>query len=394
MTTASTPDPLALIQSGKVRELYDAGGDRLLMVASDRISRLRRGHGRAHPRQGPGAHGHDRLLVRGAGRPGAQTTWSVPMWPTSRTGPPRLPGGLGYLAGRVDARPPGRDAPHRVHRARLPGRSAYKEYEKAGTVHGTAMPPGLRHADRLPEPIFTPSTKATEGHDLNIDIAEAVDLVGQEAAEAASAICLAAYPRAAARAERQGIVIWPTPSSSSASSTATLSICDEVSRRTRPASGRRSRWCPGNQRRPSFDKQPLRDWLDDTALGQARRRPPALPDEVVSATSARVHRGLRAGLRPTPGRLVRCLSMARSARVPAQFSVLVEVRLRAGIADPQGATIERALPALGFDGVSARAGREVVPLRDRRPTTRPRPWPRPPRWPTGCWPTRSSRSPR
>ncbi len=60
--------------------------------------------------------------------------------------------------------------------------SAYKEYEREGTVHGMAMPAGLRHADRLPEPIFTPSTKATEGHDLNIGMAEAADLVGEEAA--------------------------------------------------------------------------------------------------------------------------------------------------------------------------------------------------------------------
>ena len=88
--------------------------------------------------------------------------------------------------------------------------SAYKEYEREGTVHGMPMPTGLRHADRLPEPIFTPSTKATEGHDLNIGMAEAIDLVGKEAAEAASELCLAAYRRAAARAEEQGIVICDT----------------------------------------------------------------------------------------------------------------------------------------------------------------------------------------
>ena len=76
--------------------------------------------------------------------------------------------------------------------------SAWKEYEREGTVHGMPMPAGLRQADRLPEPIFTPSTKATEGHDLNIGMAEAVDLVGKEAAEAAAELCLAAYARAAA----------------------------------------------------------------------------------------------------------------------------------------------------------------------------------------------------
>ena len=105
--------------------------------------------------------------------------------------------------------------------------SACKEYQREGTVHGMAMPAGLRHADRLPEPIFTPSTKATEGHDLNIGMAEAIDLVGKEAAEAASELCLAAYRRAAARAEEQGIVICDTKFELGFIDGA-LSICDEV----------------------------------------------------------------------------------------------------------------------------------------------------------------------
>ena len=194
-----------------------------------------------------------------------------------------LPGGLGYLAGRSML----------VHRAEmldiecivrgyLAG-SAFKEYEKEGTVHGMAMPPGLRHADRLPEPIFTPSTKATEGHDLNIGMAEAVDLVGQEAAEAASALCLAAYSRAAARAESQGIVICDTKFELGFID-GTLSICDEVltpdSSRFWPAED-----CAPGTNPPSFDKQRLRDWLE-TQPWDKQPPPPALPDEVVSATSA------------------------------------------------------------------------------------------------------------
>ena len=195
-----------------------------------------------------------------------------------------LPGGLAGLAGRSML----------VHRAEmldiecivrgyLAG-SAYKEYEREGTVHGMAMPAGLRHADRLPEPIFTPSTKATEGHDLNIGMAEAIDLVGKEAAEAASELCLAAYRRAATRAEEQGIVICDTKFELGFIDGA-LSICDEVltpdSSRFWPADD-----CAPGTNPPSFDKQPLRDWLEDQPWDK-QPPPPALPDEIVTATSHR-----------------------------------------------------------------------------------------------------------
>ena len=162
--------------------------------------------------------------------------------------------------------------------------SAYKEYERQGTVHGMAMPSGLRHADRLPEPIFTPSTKATEGHDLNIGMAEAVDLVGKEAAEAAAALCLAAYTRAATRAEDQGIVICDTKFELGYIDGA-LSLCDEVltpdSSRFWPADD-----CAPGTNPPSFDKQPLRDWLEAQPWDK-QPPPPALPDEIVDATSTR-----------------------------------------------------------------------------------------------------------
>ena len=162
--------------------------------------------------------------------------------------------------------------------------SAYKEYEREGTVHGMAMPPGLRHADRLPEPIFTPSTKATEGHDLNIGMAEAIDLVGKEAAVAAAELCLAAYTRAAARAEEHGIVICDTKFELGYIDGA-LSLCDEVltpdSSRFWPADD-----CAPGTNPPSFDKQPLRDWLEAQPWDK-QAPPPALPDEIVDATSTR-----------------------------------------------------------------------------------------------------------
>ena len=175
--TSSISDPLTLIQSGKVRELYDAGDGRLLMVASDRISAFDVIMEEPIPEKGRvltamSVYWLDELSDL---MPNNLISADVADFPP---GAALLPGGLDWLAGRSML----------VHRADmldiecivrgyLAG-SAYKEYEREGTVHGMPMPKGLRHADRLPEPIFTPSTKATEGHDLNIGMKEAADLVG------------------------------------------------------------------------------------------------------------------------------------------------------------------------------------------------------------------------
>ena len=238
--------------------------------------------------------------------------------------------------------------------------SACKEYERAGTVHGMPMPAGLRHADRLPEPIFTPSTKATEGHDENIGMAEAVDLVGKEAAEAAADIC--AWPptaRAAARgrgARHRDLRHQVRARLHRRRSWPSATRCSPPTRRgsgrpttaprapTRPPST--SSRCATGSRASRWDKQPP---------------PPALPAEVVAATSTRYVDAYERISGRSLGRLVRCLSMATDPT----FSVLVEVRLRPGIADPQGATIERALPALGLRRGLRRAGGQGVPLRRR-----------------------------
>src|ERR1700722_15064207 len=281
MTISSTAEPLALLQSGKVRELYEAGQDRLLMVTSDRISAF------------------DVIMAEPIPDKGRVLTAMTDYWLEELSdlapnhlisadpadfpdGAAALPGGLEGLAGRsmLVRRADMLDI-ECIVRGYLAG-SAYKEYARSGTVHGTPMPSGLRHADRLPEPIFTPSTKATEGHDLNIGMAEAIDLVGQESAEAASALCLAAYTRAAARAEAQGIVICDTKFELGFID-GKLSICDEVltpdSSRFWPADD-----CQPGTNPPSFDKQRLRDWLE-TQPWDKQAPPPTLPDEIVSATS-------------------------------------------------------------------------------------------------------------
>ena len=114
------------------------------------------------------------------------------------------------MGGPGAARAPGRDAPLEcIVRGRLAGQ-AYDEYAASGTVHGTPMPAGLQLADRFPEPIFTPSTKAEEGHDLNIGFDAAVDLVGLDAATTARELSLALFRRAAERAAAAGFVLADT----------------------------------------------------------------------------------------------------------------------------------------------------------------------------------------
>ena len=278
-----TPSPLPLISSGKVRELYDAGDGRLLMVASDRISAFDVIMDEPIPDKG-------RVLTAMTAAWLEELSDLAPNHLISADtadfpdGASALPGGLDHLAGRSML----------VHRADmldiecivrgyLAG-SAWKEYQREGTVHGMAVPAGLLHAQALPEPIFTPSTKATEGHDLNIGMAEAVDLVGREAAEAAAELCLAAYRRAAARAEEQGIVICDTKFELGYID-GELALCDEVltpdSSRFWPADD-----CAPGTTPPSFDKQPLRDRLEAQPWDK-QAPPPPLPPEIVDTTSRR-----------------------------------------------------------------------------------------------------------
>jgi len=161
---------------------------------------------------------------------------------------------------------------------------AYEEYQRSGTVHGTTLPPGLRLADPLPEPMFTPSTKAEVGHDENIDFQAAAAIVGQQTAASVRDICLSLYERAAARVAQAGLILADTKFELGFLD-GSIVLCDEVvtpdSSRLWPA----AEVVPGSVP-PSFDKQPLRDWA---ASGGWDRRPPAppLPDDVVRATSQR-----------------------------------------------------------------------------------------------------------
>ena len=162
--------------------------------------------------------------------------------------------------------------------------SAWKEYRHSGTVHGSRLPAGLRESEQLPEAVFTPSTKATEGHDINISFDQACDLVGTDAAKLARDLSLAIYRRGAELAAQRGIVIADTKFELGFID-GELALCDEVltpdSSRFWPADG----WTPGTSP-PSYDKQPLRDWLEAAGWDKSPP-PPSLPPDVVSSTRER-----------------------------------------------------------------------------------------------------------
>jgi phosphoribosylaminoimidazole-succinocarboxamide synthase len=279
-----TADAAALpqVHSGKVRELYDAGEDRLLMVASDRVSAF------------------DVIMAEPIANKGRVLTAMTWFWcehmadvlpgTILAVDPADIEEQLGGVA--LPSEWAGRATLVRraemlhlecIVRGYLAGQ-AWEEYEKSGTVHGMAMPPGLELASRLDEPMFTPSTKATEGHDLNIDFAAAVDLVGAEAALQAKQACLELYARAAARAAAAGFVLADTKFELGYVD-GVLSLCDEVctpdSSRLWPA----DEVVPGTTP-PAFDKQPLRDWLAAQPWDR-KPPPPALPRDVQEAMSAR-----------------------------------------------------------------------------------------------------------
>jgi len=265
---------------GKVRELYAIGDDKLLMVASDRISAF------------------DVILPEPIPDKGRVLTAMTAHWleVLADVAPSHLisadpadmpdlgdldePGiaGRAMLVRRADMLPL-----ECIVRGYVVG-SAWKEYERSSTVHGTELRKGMRQAERLDEPMFTPSTKAEEGHDENISFAQAVDLVGSDVANQARDLCLEAYSRAAAAAEAQGILVADTKFELGWID-GELCFCDEVltpdSSRFWPA----SEYEPGTNP-PSFDKQPVRDWLEATGWDK-QPPPPNLSAEVVAETSAR-----------------------------------------------------------------------------------------------------------
>jgi phosphoribosylaminoimidazole-succinocarboxamide synthase len=265
------------VSSGKVREIYQLDDDRLVLVTSDRISAFDVVMAEPIPDKG-------RVLTALSAFWLSKLADVAPNHLLSVDVPAGAPDGVADLDGRVMVVRKADMLPIEcVVRGYLSG-SAWAEYRRSGTMHGTPLPPGLSQSDRLPEPVFTPSTKATVGHDENISFEQAADLVGEATAKLAREISLEAYRRGAAWAAERGIIVADTKFELGFID-GELAICDEV---LTPDSSRfweAAHWQPGTTP-PSFDKQPLRDWLEASGWDKAPP-PPPLPDDVVTATSAR-----------------------------------------------------------------------------------------------------------
>ena len=273
---------LEFVGRGKVRDIYRVPGDRdhLVIVTTDRISAF------------------DVVLPNGIPDKGKVLTSVSGFWFRKLAGV--IPNHL--VADDLDAMP----EPVRRHAGTLRGRTMFvrrcdpfpvecvvrgylagsglKDYRSTGRVCGIPLPPGLRESDRLPEPIFTPSTKAETGHDENIDFDQMAEVVGLETATALRDATMTLYRRATEHAESRGVILCDTKFEFGRAD-GKLVLIDEA---LTPDSSRywdRKTYVPG-QSQPSFDKQPVRDWLEGSGWD---KKPPApvLPDDVVRQTTER-----------------------------------------------------------------------------------------------------------
>jgi phosphoribosylaminoimidazole-succinocarboxamide synthase len=278
------PDlPLPHVHSGKVRDIYALGDDRLLMVTSDRMSAFDVVMAEPIPDKGRVLTAMTAFWFEQVGDLVASHLLSTDVADL----PPEVQAVAGQhdLAGRIMITKRAEMLPVEcIVRGYLSG-SAWKEYRADGTMHGTPLPEDLRESEQLPKPVFTPSTKAEQGdHDENISFAQAADIVGEELATQLHDVSLALYARGAAWARERGIIIADTKFELGLVD-GELTLCDEV---LTPDSSRFwpvDQYEPGRSQ-PSFDKQPLRDHLE-TLDWDKKPPPPALPAGVVTSTSRR-----------------------------------------------------------------------------------------------------------
>ena len=268
---------LAPHQQGKVRDIYDLG-DTLLIVATDRISAFDYVLGSGIPDKG-------KVLTQLSTFWFDRTRHIVPNH-LLETDVQKYPATLrpwgDILAGRSMLVRKAKPVPIEcVARGYLSG-SGWKDYLATGSVCGIPLPAGLRESDRLPEPIFTPATKAATGHDVNISEAEAGRLVGAELVATMRRLTLALYESGTAHADQCGILLADTKFEFGVTSDGEVILIDEA---MTPDSSRywpKDQYTPGRAQ-PSFDKQFVRDYLEQ--IGWNKQPPvPALPPEVVSRT--------------------------------------------------------------------------------------------------------------
>ena len=268
---------LPLLAKGKVREMYDLGapdGDRLLMVASDRISTYDAVHPTPIPDKG-------RVLT------GLSVFWFglteqivANHLISASDGVPEEARGRALVVRKLEMFPV-----ECVVRGYITG-SGWKDYQATGVVSGIVLPDGLRESQQLPEPIFTPSTKADVGHDEAIDFDRAAELVGDRALmERVRDVSIELYSFAAAHARERGVILADTKFELGLDPAGELIVGDEV---LTPDS---SRYWPADtfevgRSQPSFDKQYVRDWASQSGWD---KRPPApeIPEDVVAGTRAR-----------------------------------------------------------------------------------------------------------
>ncbi|HSM03352.1 MAG TPA: phosphoribosylaminoimidazolesuccinocarboxamide synthase [Longimicrobiales bacterium] len=279
--------PLPLLHRGKVRDVYAVGDDRLLMVASDRVSAFDVVLPQPIPRKGEvltqitgwwldrlerdeGIRHHllavdpDQVVELEPSLAGSRSAWTGRGMLVRRTTPILVECVIrGYLAG-----------------------SAWREYRDHGTLAGEALPGGLRQSQVLPKPLFSPATKAQEGHDENIPVARVRELLGDALADRLEERSRRVYAYGRRVAEDVGILLADTKFEFGQTEDGTLLLIDEV---LTPDS---SRFWPAEsyavgRSQPSLDKQPIRDWLDALPDWDKTPPPPDLPDEVVDAASRR-----------------------------------------------------------------------------------------------------------
>src|SRR4051794_8949404 len=277
--------PLAetFIRSGKVRDLYAVADDRLLLVASDRLSAFDVVLPTEIPDKG--------RVLTGISRFWFSRTEDLVANHLVGVAPEDIPGGApageaAELRGRMMLCR--RVEPLQIEvivRGYLAG-SGWKDYGRTGAVCGIPLPPGLRESDRLPEPLFTPSTKAEQGHDENISVDEAAAIVGRHVADRVAELAIALYRRGAEIAEPAGVILADTKFEFGIDpANGELLLIDEV---LTPDSSRfwdAADYEPGRAQ-ASFDKQYVRDWLETQSWDKTPPGP-ELPDEVVAGTRAR-----------------------------------------------------------------------------------------------------------
>ncbi|HEU5095037.1 MAG TPA: phosphoribosylaminoimidazolesuccinocarboxamide synthase [Reyranella sp.] len=286
MTTSDLP--LLRIARGKVRDVYEVDADRLLLVATDRVS------------------AYDVVMAEAIPMKGAVLTQTSAWWfrqlgtlvkhhmisaqaDEILEAVPSLEGHREALVGRAMLCRRGTVFPIEcVIRGYLSG-SAWREYAKAGTLAGEKLPVGLKESSRLDPPIFSPATKAESGHDENITVARMRDILGPEVTVELERLTRLVYGKGRDVAAPRGIIIADTKFEFGRSRSGDILLIDEVmtpdSSRFWPADD----YQPGRPQ-PSFDKQPLRDWLDverHAGRWNGEAPPPRLPPAVVDATSKR-----------------------------------------------------------------------------------------------------------